>query len=81
LNFSTDIYVLLGTEPWTLGYRAYDDIEGDITGRVVVGGDYPDFTQLGSFVVTYDVSDLDGNQAEQRVITITVVESYDDINR
>lgn len=41
------------------GSTATDNVDGDLT--VVVGGDTVNTSALGSYQVTYDVSDLSGN--------------------
>ncbi|OGG76753.1 hypothetical protein A3B35_03000 [Candidatus Kaiserbacteria bacterium RIFCSPLOWO2_01_FULL_54_24] len=55
------------------GYSASDNIDGDLTEDVVVGGDTVDDTTPGTYAITYNVSDTAGNAAEQetRVVTIS----------
>ncbi len=55
------------------GYSASDDVDGDVSGSVVVGGDVVDTATLGSYVLTYDVSDAAGNPAVQQTRTVNVV--------
>ena len=48
------------------GVSATDEAEGDLTARVVVGGDTVDTATLGTYKVTYDVSDSLGNASVQQ---------------
>jgi len=59
------------TEP---GYTAIDDVDGDITDNVVVGGDTVDTNAAGTYVITYNVSDAVGNAADEATRTVTVSE-------
>ena len=70
---STSIEVNLYSTYTDPGYSASDDIDGDITSLVVIGGDTVDTDTEGSYTVTYDVSDAAGNQAIQASRTISVV--------
>ena len=54
------------------GFSASDTCEGDLTGAVVVGGDTVDASVLGTYVITYDVTDSAGNAAPQATRTVTV---------
>ena len=55
------------------GYTAIDNIDGDITGRVVISG-MVDTDTLGDYTIYYDVSDGARNAAIQQSRTITVVD-------
>ncbi|MBL3535759.1 MAG: DUF5011 domain-containing protein, partial [gamma proteobacterium endosymbiont of Lamellibrachia anaximandri] len=75
------VITLLGTDPLNLlvggtytdpGATATDDIDGDITGNIVVAGDTVDTAVEGAYVVTYDVSDAAGNPATQLTRTVNV---------
>ena len=55
------------------GATASDDTDGDISANIVVGGDTVDTFTVGSYTVTYDVSDAAGNQATQVTRTVNVV--------
>ena len=54
------------------GATALDDIDGDITGNIVVGGLPVDTSSSAIFTVTYNVSDSDGNPAVEVTRTVTV---------
>src|SRR5690606_17476039 len=56
------------------GVTASDDRDGDLTDDVVVSGDTVDTNTLGTYVITYDVSDAAGNAATQVTRTVNVVE-------
>jgi len=57
------------------GATALDDIDGDITESIVVGGSIVDTADTGSFVVTYDVLDSSGNSAAQVTRSVVVKDS------
>ena len=59
------------TEP---GFTAIDDVDGDITGAVVVGGDTVDTSTVGTYTITYNVSDATGNEAAKVSRTVVVAE-------
>ncbi len=72
----------LGASPMTVslngqfidpGVTASDDRDGDITANVITSG-FVDTTTLGSYVLTYDVSDAAGNAAITIDRTVNVVE-------
>ena len=74
---------LLGDDPLyvTAGYRysepgwiAQDNVDGDISDRVVVTGDVDKYL-AGSYELTYSVTDLTGNQV-QAVRTVVVQPKY-----
>ncbi|MBL3529643.1 MAG: DUF5011 domain-containing protein, partial [gamma proteobacterium endosymbiont of Lamellibrachia anaximandri] len=83
------VITLLGTDPLDLsvgdtytdpGVTATDDVDGDITGNIVVAGDTVDTAVEGAYVVTYDVSDAAGNPAVQLTRTVNVVNDPPVIN-
>jgi len=62
-----------GTEYTDAGATASDNIDGDITADIVVGGDtVDDTTAVGTYYITYDVEDSGGNHATQVIRTVTV---------
>ena len=58
-----------------LGASALDNYDGDITGSIVIDTSAVDTTTLGSYWVTYDVTDGNGNAAVQRTRTVNVVDT------
>jgi len=72
---------LSGDNPLTLecgtpysepGFTATDDLDGDITDRVVVTGSV-DHTTVDTYLLHYNVSDSAGNPAEEKTRTVNVV--------
>ena len=55
------------------GATASDNIDGDITANIIIGGNVIDTNTEGSYLVTYNVSDTAGNNAAQVTRTITVI--------
>ncbi|MFV9549561.1 immunoglobulin-like domain-containing protein [Algibacter sp. PT7-4] len=55
------------------GATATDNIDGDVTASIVIGGDVVDTNTAGTYVVTYNVSDTAGNAALQVERTVNVV--------
>jgi|GEM_PF-2448114 len=54
------------------GAMATDDVDGDLTSSIVVGGDTVDTSTPGTYTVTYNVSDAAGNAAEEVIRTVIV---------
>lgn len=69
------IVVLRNTSFTDPGVVATDQCEGDISDRVVVGGDIVDTAVEGDYVITYDVTDSEGNVARQVYRVVKVVGS------
>ena len=59
------------------GATANDDVDGDISGNIVVGGDTVDTFTVGTYVITYNVSDAAGNAATEVMRTVNVT-AFDD---
>ena len=57
------------------GASALDNVDGDITGSIVVGGDSVNTAVLGAYSITYDVADAKGNAATQKVRVVNVVDT------
>ena len=55
-----------GTEYIDAGATAVDNIDGDITSSITVSSDV-DINIIGTYLVTYNVSDTAGNQADQKI--------------
>ncbi len=57
------------------GATAMDDVDGDLTGYIMVGGDPVDTTVVGTYTVTYNVQDFSGNNAIEVARTVRVVDT------
>ena len=68
--------VIEGIEDLKAGVKATDDIEGDITSRIIINGQVDNQTP-GVYEIMYTVSDKDGNTTQQ-MRTITVIEVEND---
>lgn len=66
------INVTLGDTFTDPGATALDEVDGDITASIVVGGDTVDTNTEGTYTITYDVSDAQGNAAIQVERTVNV---------
>jgi PKD repeat protein len=82
------VITLLGANPDSVGqyetysepgYTANDDVDGDISGSVIVGGWDYDTSVPGVKALTYDVSDAASNPAVQRTRNVTVVANQDPV--
>ncbi|WP_162129647.1 immunoglobulin-like domain-containing protein [Candidatus Nitrosopumilus sediminis] len=78
------IITLVGDNPQTieagdsyteLGATATDNVDGDITASITTGSSSVDTATLGSYAVTYDVSDSSGNAAIHVTRTVNVVDT------
>ncbi len=72
LNGDNPLNVLLYDLYTDPGATALDNEDGDITSDIVVGGDTVDMNTPGTYVVTYDVTDSNGNAATQVSRTVIV---------
>ena len=72
LNGASTINLSLGTSYNELGATANDNIDGDISSSITIAGRVNTST-IGTYTITYDVSDTAGNKATQ--ITRTVIVS------
>jgi|GEM_PF-216313 len=75
LNGASPVSVTIGGTYSEEGATATDNIDGDISANIVVGGDTVNTNTLGSYVVTYDVSDAAGNAATQVTRTVNIVDA------
>ncbi|WP_156508736.1 DUF5011 domain-containing protein, partial [Oleiphilus sp. HI0132] len=57
------------------GATATDAVDGDLSGSIVVGGDTVDPNLIGSYLITYDVSDSSGNPAPTVTRTVNIDDS------
>ncbi|WP_411893900.1 immunoglobulin-like domain-containing protein [Winogradskyella sp. A2] len=74
LNGSATINLNLGDTYTELGATATDNVDGDITTNIVIGGDIVDGNTAGTYLVTYNVSDAAGNAATEVVRTVNVIQ-------
>ena len=58
-----------------LGATATDNYDGDLTASIVIDASAVDTAVVGSYVVTYDVTDSEGNAATQVIRTVNVVDT------
>lgn len=72
LNGSANVSLELGEAYNELGATATDNVDGDLTANIVVGGDTVDTNTAGTYVVTYNVSDAAGNAAQEVTRTVIV---------
>jgi hypothetical protein len=77
------VITLLGTDPISIevgsvyvdaGANASDDIDGDLTSNITTVNPV-DTSVLGTYTVTYDVTDSNGNSATQMTRTVNVVDT------
>ncbi len=61
------------------GYSATDNVDGNLTGNVLLGGNL-NTNREGNYTVTYNVSDSSGNAANQMVRNVTVYVPVSGIN-
>jgi len=62
----------IGTPYVDAGATCEDDVDGDISEQIVIGGDTVDTSTLGDYTVTYDCADSSGNEAEQEYRDVEV---------
>ncbi|MEK6154664.1 immunoglobulin-like domain-containing protein [Flavobacteriaceae bacterium 3-367] len=80
LNGDATVDLNLGDPAYVdAGATATDNVDGDISGSIVVGGDTVDTNVAGTYTITYNVSDAAGNAATEVTRTVNVVDStFDD---
>ncbi|MBO3115163.1 DUF5011 domain-containing protein [Winogradskyella sp. DF17] len=72
LNGASTVNLELGDTYTELGATATDNVDGDLTSSIVIGGDTVNTNLVGSYVVTYNVSDVAGNAATEVTRTVNV---------
>ncbi|CAL2093834.1 immunoglobulin-like domain-containing protein [Tenacibaculum sp. 190524A05c] len=73
LNGDAMVTISQGTAYNDAGANATDDLDGDITANIVVGGDTVDVNTIGTYTITYNVSDAAGNAAAEVTRTVEVI--------
>ncbi len=74
LNGDASMSVNQGATFTDPGATATDNVDGDISANIVVGGDTVDTSTLGTYTITYNVSDAAGNAATEVSRTVEVTE-------
>ena len=72
LNGEAIVVTELGGTYNDAGATAIDNVDGDISDKIVVGGDTVDASKAGTYTVTYNVTDAVGNKATEVIRTVTV---------
>ena len=72
LNGGSTINVALGGTFTDPGATATDNVDGNISSGIVVGGNTVNVNTAGSYVITYNVTDAAGNAATQVTRTVIV---------
>ena len=80
LNGSSTINLNVGDNYSEQGATATDNVDGDISANIIIGGDTVDTNTAGTYSVTYNVSDAAGNAADQitRTVIVTALPTCDD---
>ncbi|WP_231881206.1 immunoglobulin-like domain-containing protein, partial [Oleiphilus sp. HI0123] len=66
--------------PYTdAGATANDALDGDLSAGIIVGGTMVDSSVAGTYIITYDVSDSNGNPAPQQTRTVNVNDFTDPV--
>lgn len=73
LNGDSIVSLNVGDSYTEQGATATDNIDGEISKGIIIGGDVVDVTTPGIYIVTYNVVDVAGNDAEEvtRIVTVT----------
>ena len=83
-DLTPPVITLIGDNPQTievdtdypeLGASALDNMDGDITASIMIDDSAVDTSILGSYSVTYDVSDAEDNASETKTRTVNVVDT------
>ncbi|MCA9982141.1 MAG: DUF5011 domain-containing protein, partial [Anaerolineales bacterium] len=78
LTGTTPITLLLNTPYEELGATAVDNIDGDVTNKIVIDAHALITNTLGTYPITYTVSDRAGNEGrEVRQVNVIEPESYE----
>ena len=69
---SASVTLTVGGTYTEQGATATDDVDGDLTDAIVIGGDTVNTATAGTYTVTYNVSDSAGNAATEVTRTVVV---------
>jgi hypothetical protein len=72
LNGASTIDLTIGDSYSDLGATALDNFDGDLTANIITGGDVVDTNTVGTYIITYNVSDVAGNAATEVIRTVNV---------
>jgi len=72
LTGASTIDLELGESYTDQGATASDNIDGNLTSSIIVGGDTVDTNTVGSYTITYNVNDSAGNNAVEVTRTLNV---------
>ncbi len=72
LSGEAEVEINLGDTYTDAGAAANDNVDGDISSSITVGGDVVNVDLAGTYVITYDVTDAAGNAADQVSRTVRV---------
>jgi len=72
LNGESPVSIEQGDSYTDAGATASDNVDGDLTSEIVVGGDTVDTSLVGTYVITYNVTDAAGNAADEVSRTVNV---------
>ena len=62
----------IGDDYVDAGATAFDNVDGNITANIIVGGDIVDTGKAGTYIPAYNVSDTAGNAAREVTRTVNV---------
>ncbi len=72
LEGAATVEIEIGEDYTDAGATATDDVDGNVTENIIVGGDQVNTFQPGTYTITYNVTDNAGNAATQVTRTVTV---------
>ena len=73
------VTVEVGSNYVDAGATATDDVDGDLTASIITSSGV-DISTVGTYLVTYNVSDTAGNAATEVIRTVNVVETLQSEN-